>query len=72
MESVADTIRRERAAAEAAMSPAERVELALRLGDHDREIFRRAQGMSDEEALRELRRRRQLGRVSCSFLEVEP
>jgi hypothetical protein len=72
MESVADTIRGERVAAEAAMSPAERVELALRLGDHDREIFRRAQGMSDEEALRELRRRRQLGRVSCSFLEVEP
>lgn len=72
MESVADSIRGERTADEAAMSPAERVELALRLGDHDREIFRRAQGMSDGEALRELRRRRQLGRVSCSFLEVEP
>lgn len=72
MESVADTIRGKREAAEAAMSPAERVELALRLGDHDREVFRRAQDISDEEALRELRRRRQLGRVSCSFLEVEP
>ena len=72
MESVADTIRGERVADKVATSPAERVELALRLGDHDREIFRRAQGMSDEEALRELRRRRQLGRVSCSFLEVEP
>ena len=72
MESVADTIRGERVADEAAMSPAERVEFALRLGDHDREIFRRAQGMSDEEALRELRRRRQLGRVPCSFFEEKP
>jgi hypothetical protein len=72
MKSVADNIRGERVADEAAMTPAARVELALRLGDHDREIFRRAQDMSDEEALRELRRRRQLGRVSCSFLEVEP
>lgn len=72
MESIADTIRGERVADEGAMSPAERVELALRLGDHDREVFRRAQGMSDEEALRELRRRRQLGRVPCSFFEEKP
>jgi hypothetical protein len=72
MESVADTIRGERVADEAAMSPAERVELALRLGDHDREIFRRAQNMSDEEALRELRRRRQMGRAPCSFFEEKP
>jgi hypothetical protein len=42
------------------------------LGDHDREIFRRANGLRDEDALRELRHRRQLGRAPCSFFEEKP
>ncbi len=69
MKSIADTLRAERAHDEAAMSASERVALALELGDHDMEIFRRAHGLSEKEALRELRRRRQIGRVPCSFFE---
>jgi hypothetical protein len=72
MKSVADSLRGERANAEVAMSAAERVALALALGDQDREIFRYARSLSDAEALRELRRRRQVGRVSCSFFEDQP
>lgn len=54
------------------MSASERVELALELGDQDLEIFRLAHGLSEGEAIRELRRRRQAGRVPCSFFEAEP
>ena len=54
------------------MSASERVALALELGDQDLEIFRLAHGLSANEALRELRRRRQAGRVPCSFFEAEP
>jgi hypothetical protein len=72
MESVADKLRDDRAAGEEAMSPTERVELALALGDQDREIFRLAHGLRDDEALRELRRRRQLGRTACSLFVEEP
>jgi hypothetical protein len=61
MKSVARFLTDGRVRDEAAMSAHQRVELALALGDEDRKIFRRAQGMSDTEALRELRRRRQLG-----------
>jgi len=52
-----------------ALSPAERVELALRLGDEDVEIFRSARGLDREDALRLLRRTRQAGRRRCSFLD---
>jgi hypothetical protein len=72
MRSIADTFRFERAREEAAMSASERVALALELGDQDLEIFRLAHGLSANEALRELRRRRQAGRVPCSFFEAEP
>ncbi len=72
MKSVADRHRKDDAAALAILSPAERVALALDLGDQDREIFRNAAGLSEEAALRELRRRRQTGRVPCSFFEDEP
>lgn len=72
MRSVADHLREETAERLRVLSPAERVELALRLGDDDLETFRRASGLSRAAALRELRRRRQLGRTRCSFLESEP
>lgn len=72
MKSVADTHRVERASDEAALTVAERVALALELGDQDREIFRLSAGLSEEAALRELRRRRHIGRVPCSFFEEKP
>ncbi len=68
MRSVADDLRREDARALAALSAAERVALALRLGDDDLETFRAANGLDREGALRALRRARQSGRVRCSFL----
>jgi len=72
MESVVDDHREEDRRAQAAMTVSERVALALDLGDQDLEIFRRAHGLSEDEAFRLLRRHRQAGRVPCSFFEVEP
>ena len=54
------------------MSPDERVATALRLGDEDLENFRRAHGLNREEALEELRRRRQAGRIPCRCMEMNP
>ena len=54
------------------MTPGERVELALRLGDDDLETFRQASGLTRAEALKELRRRRQIGRTPCSFMDETP
>jgi len=71
MRSVKDQLREADRRAQAAMSAAERVTLALELGDQDLEIFRLARGLSEEEALHELRRRRQAGRAPCSFFEAE-
>jgi hypothetical protein len=70
--SVADQLRREAAARVRELSPAQRVELALGLGEEDLELFRVAHGLSRAEALRELRRRRQAGRVPCSCFESVP
>jgi len=72
MESVVDDHREEDRRAQAAMTVSERVALALDLGDQDLEIFRRAHGLSEDEAFRQLRHHRQAGRVPCSFFEVEP
>ena len=72
MESVVDDHREEDRRAQAAMTVSERVALALDLGDQDLEIFRRAHGLSEDEAFRQLSRHRQAGRVPCSFFEVEP
>ena len=71
MKSVVDDHREDERCAQAAMTANERVALALELGDQDLEIFRRARGLSEEQALCDLRRYRQAGRVPCSFFEVE-
>lgn len=72
MESVADTHRDEDRRRMAAMTPSERIRLAFELGDRDLEIFRNRRGLSRNEALRGLRRQRQLGRRPCSFFENDP
>jgi hypothetical protein len=66
-----DQLREDDRRTQAAMSAAERVTLALELGDQDLKIFRLARGLSEEEALHEIRRRRQVGRAPCSFFEAE-
>jgi hypothetical protein len=68
MSDVADEVRRRHQERIRRMSPDERVELALALGDEAQEGFRRRHGLSREEAFRILRARRQEGRTPCSFL----
>jgi hypothetical protein len=62
--SVADRLRAEDRAALLALTPAERVALALELGERDLEIFRSAHRppLTREEAMRRLERQRQAGR----------
>jgi hypothetical protein len=69
MKSVADEARRETMRRVFGMSPAERVELAFRLGEEDLAAFQLANGLSRSEALAILRRNRQRGRTPCSFFE---
>ena len=71
MRSVADELRVEDRERVLAMTPAERVALALALGDRDLEIFRAAQqpGLSREEAARILDRQRHAGRGRSRCLE---
>ena len=52
-----------------ALSPAERVALALRLGERDLQAFRRARGLGREEAIRELERQRQRGQRPSGCIE---
>jgi hypothetical protein len=69
--SVADGLREEDRHAIAALSPAQRVALALRLGARDLETFRLAQRppLAAAAARRELERRRQRGRRPSRCLE---
>lgn len=62
MRSVADDLRREQRARELRMTPAERVALALRLGEEELRMFCSARGLDRAEALRQLRDRRQAAR----------
>jgi len=70
--SVADALRSEAEAEIRSLSSSERVELALRLGDDDVEIYRAARRLDRNAAEAELRRRRQQGRQPCRCLKVNP
>ena len=63
MRSVADDLRRDTVARVRAMSVAERIALALSLGDADLDQYVRATGCSPEEARRQLTSRRHHGRT---------
>ncbi len=63
MKSVADELRDHSRRELERLSPTERIELALRLGDRDLDLFCRAQGLSREEGRRRLRAQRQQGRT---------
>ncbi len=62
MTSVADQLRDESRRRVLEMSPAARMELALRLGDEDARLFAAANGVPEAEARLALIRRRQAGR----------
>ena len=62
MKSVADRLRAEDRQRLLRLSPAERVALALALGERDLETYRRARGLSRRDAQRLLERQRQHGR----------
>lgn len=62
MKSVADELRLETRRGVDRMSPGERLELALSLGEDDLQLFCSAQGLDREEALRRLRIQRARGR----------
>jgi hypothetical protein len=62
MRSVADDLKADLIRQVREMSPEERIELALQLGDEDLEAFRQNYGLTQEEALRRLRLQRQQGR----------
>jgi len=63
MPSVADALRAEDRAALAALSPAERIALALELGARAVRLFASAQQIPIEQAQTVLRQRRQIGRL---------
>jgi len=63
MRSVADDLRDDSARAVARLSVAERIALALRLGDEDVALYRRAHGVSEADARRALARVRAVGRL---------
>ncbi|MBI2161375.1 MAG: hypothetical protein HYU25_13545 [Candidatus Rokubacteria bacterium] len=71
MRSVADLFRAEDREELRALTPAERVALALALGARDLETFRAAQSppLGPAEAARELERRRQAGRRRSRCIE---
>jgi hypothetical protein len=71
MTSVVDRLRDEDRDAVRALTPTERVKLALALGTRDLDSFRLAQepALQPTEAIRILERRRQAGRRRCRAIE---
>jgi hypothetical protein len=63
MRSVADDLRDELREEINRLSVAERLDLAFRLGEEGLELFRQANGLDRETAIRLLERRRQAGRT---------
>jgi len=74
MRSVLDDVKEEERRALSALTAAERVALALRLGARDLETFRLAHDppLSVEEARRRLRHQRQVGRLPSRCLQEAP
>ena len=69
MKSVVCTTSRSEAAAVRAMAPAERLDLAFRLGEEDLESFQATHGLDRRTAIRLLERRRQATRQPSACLE---
>jgi hypothetical protein len=71
MRSVADLLREEDTARLAALSPAARLHLALRLGRRDLAVFAAASGLDLETARARLRANRHTGRQPCTVFSGE-
>jgi len=69
MKSVADTLRDDNDVVLAALSPDERMQLALQLGEESLRIYVASQGVDRASALRHFRSRTQLGRRRCRCLQ---
>lgn len=69
MQSISSVLRARDAAAVRAMTPAERLALAFRLGDEELESFRATNGLDRQTAIRLLERRRQATRQPSACLE---
>jgi hypothetical protein len=63
MKSVADDLRRQTLQSASLLTAAQRIALALRLGDDDLALYRRMHGLTEEAARASLRRARVVGRV---------
>lgn len=72
MRSAADELKSRSARQVEALPPAERIRLALALGDDGLAVFRAACGIDREEARRRLRRQRQVGRRASGCLALPP
>ena len=72
MRSVADELRIEDQRAVAAMTAAERVELAIRLGNESLAVYMATHGVDRKTALHRIRARSQHGRRRCRCLESAP
>jgi hypothetical protein len=66
--SVADDLKQQDRERVAKLSPEERMRLALELGERDLALFCAAQGLDRAEGIREIRRRRQLGRLPSAVM----
>jgi hypothetical protein len=69
MKSVADDSREATRRADAALTPEQRVERALALGDDDLASYASAHALASEWARRALMRRRRAGRLSSACIE---
>ena len=72
MRSVADDLREEQIRETLAMTPDERVRMAMRLGDEGLNFFMSANGLTREEALARIKRMRSAGRVPSRCMGDEP
>lgn len=72
MKSIADELRSETAATVRRMTAAERIALALALGDDDLSLYMRTSGLSRDEALMRLRAQRARGRAVRSDAAAPP
>lgn len=70
MRSVADEFRERDREAILKLSPEERIELALKLGDDDLAILCQTQGIDRETAIRLIQRRRQAGRTPSACMDA--
>jgi hypothetical protein len=70
MRSIADDLRRRTIEQVASLSPEQRIELALMLGDQDLERLVRSSGLSPSAALRRLRASRQRGRRASACAAI--